>query len=80
MHDVLGVTLSQTWTRAPFVYDEALGQFHATGAVLNVPAMLVTVVVTVVLVIGIKESARFNAVIVTVKVAVVLMFIALAIR
>jgi basic amino acid/polyamine antiporter, APA family len=37
-------------------------------------------VVTVILVIGIKESARFNTVIVTVKVAVVLMFIAFCAR
>ncbi|HVV48295.1 MAG TPA: amino acid permease [Polyangia bacterium] len=80
VHDVLGITLPETWTRAPFVYDEALSQFHATGAVLNVPAMLVTAVVTVILVIGIKESARFNSVIVTVKVAVVLLFIAFCAR
>jgi basic amino acid/polyamine antiporter, APA family len=80
VHDVLGITLPQIWTRAPFEYDEALRQFHATGAVLNVPAMLVTAVVTVVLVVGIKESARLNAVIVTVKLAVVLMFIAFCAR
>jgi basic amino acid/polyamine antiporter, APA family len=80
VHDVLGITLSDTWTRAPFVYDEALRQFHATGAVLNVPAMLVTAAVTIVLVIGIKESARLNSVIVTVKVVVVLMFIAFCAR
>jgi basic amino acid/polyamine antiporter, APA family len=80
VHDVMGITLSPTWTRAPFVYDEVLGQFHSTGAVLNIPAMLITVVVTVILVIGIKESARFNTVIVTVKVAVVLMFIAFCAR
>ncbi len=61
VHDVLGITLSPTWTRAPFVYDEVLGQFHSTGAVLNIPAMLITAVVTTILVIGIKESARFNA-------------------
>jgi basic amino acid/polyamine antiporter, APA family len=76
VHDVLGITLPRTWTSAPFVYDEVLGQFHATGAVLNIPAMLITLVVTVILVRGIKESARFNAVIVIVKLAVVLMFIA----
>ncbi|HLK88585.1 MAG TPA: amino acid permease [Polyangia bacterium] len=80
VHDVLGITLPATWTQAPFVYDEAMSQFHATGAVLNIPAMLVTAIVTVILVIGIKESARFNAVIVTVKVAVVLMFIAFCAR
>jgi APA family basic amino acid/polyamine antiporter len=75
VRDVLGITLPATWTSAPFVYDEALGQFHATGAVLNIPAMLITLVITVILVRGIKESARFNAVIVVVKLAVVLMFI-----
>jgi APA family basic amino acid/polyamine antiporter len=80
VHDVLGITLSDTWTRAPFVYDEALSQFHATGAILNVPAMLVTAVVTAILVVGIKESARFNAVIVIVKIAVVLLFIAFCAR
>ena len=47
VHDVLGITLSPTWTRAPFVYDEVLRQFpHATGAILNIPAMLITAVVT----------------------------------
>ncbi len=80
VHDVLGITLPKTWTSAPFVYDEVARQFHATGAVLNIPAMLITALVTVVLVIGIKESARFNSVIVTVKVAVVLMFIAFCAR
>ncbi len=80
VHDVFGITLPAAWTRAPFDYDEALRQFHATGAMLNVPAMLITVLVTAILVIGIKESARFNAVIVTVKVAVVLMFIAFCAR
>jgi APA family basic amino acid/polyamine antiporter len=78
--DVLGVTLPKTWTSAPFVFDEVAGQFHATGAVLNVPAMLITALVTIVLVIGIKESARFNSVIVAVKVAVVLLFIAFCAR
>jgi len=80
VHDVLGVTLAKTWTSAPFVYDEAARQFHATGAVLNIPAMLITAIVTVILVIGIKESARFNSVIVTVKIVVVLMFIAFCAR
>jgi basic amino acid/polyamine antiporter, APA family len=80
MHDVVGITLPDTWTRAPFVYDEVTSQFHATGAVLNVPAMLVTAAVTVILVIGIKESARFNAVIVAVKLVVVLMFIGFCAR
>jgi APA family basic amino acid/polyamine antiporter len=54
------------------------GRFVLTGDVMNLPAVLIVLAVTVVLVIGIKESARFNAVIVVVKVAVVLAFIAFA--
>lgn len=50
---------------------------HVT-AVFNLPAVLVIAIVTTLLVIGIKESARVNDTIVVVKVAVVLMFIAFA--
>jgi len=47
-------------------------------AIFNFPAVLVIAIVTTLLVIGIKESARVNDAIVVVKVAVVLMFIAFA--
>jgi APA family basic amino acid/polyamine antiporter len=46
----------------------------------NLPAFLIALVITAILIIGIKESARFNATIVTIKVAVVLFVIALGIR
>ena len=42
----------------------------------NLPAFLIALVITGILVIGIKESARFNATIVVIKVAVVLFVIA----
>jgi len=48
----------------------------STGAVLNVPAMLIVGVITILLVIGIKESANFNNAIVALKLAVILTFIA----
>ncbi|MGD0836590.1 MAG: amino acid permease [Polyangia bacterium] len=76
--NVTGHELSPRWTQAPFVWSEASGPLHATGAVVNLPAMLIVIAVTVILVVGIKESARFNSVIVVVKLAVVLMFIAAA--
>jgi basic amino acid/polyamine antiporter, APA family len=44
-------------------------------ALFNLPAVLIIAIVTTLLVIGIKESANFNNVIVFVKVAVVLLFI-----
>jgi basic amino acid/polyamine antiporter, APA family len=43
----------------------------------NLPALLIALVITAILTMGIKESARFNAVIVTIKVAVVLFVIGL---
>jgi APA family basic amino acid/polyamine antiporter len=47
---------------------------------LNVPAFVIACIITTVLVIGIKESARFNATIVAVKVSVVLFVIILGMR
>jgi len=49
-------------------------------AVINLPAILIIALVTTLLVIGIKESANFNNVIVVIKVTVVLVFIALAVK
>jgi APA family basic amino acid/polyamine antiporter len=51
----------------------------STGAVINVPAMVIVAVITVLLVLGIKESAAFNNVIVAIKVVVILTFIAVGV-
>ena len=44
---------------------------------VNLPAFLIALVITAILAIGIKESARFNSTIVVIKVAVVLFVIGL---
>lgn len=46
-----------------------------TTALFNLPAVLIIAVVTMLLVIGIRESASFNNIIVFIKLAVVLLFI-----
>lgn len=46
----------------------------------NLPAFLIALVITAILVVGIRESARFNATIVVIKVAVVLFVIGLGMR
>jgi len=51
----------------------------STGATLNVPAMLIVGLVSILLVIGIKESATFNNIIVAIKLAVILTFIAVGV-
>jgi len=48
---------------------------HEIG--INVPAFIIAMIITTVLAIGIKESARFNATIVVIKVSVVLFVIGL---
>jgi basic amino acid/polyamine antiporter, APA family len=45
------------------------------GAVINLPAMFIVLLISALLVIGVRESARFNAVMVTVKLGAVLFFI-----
>ena len=61
---------------------DLLGAPHLFGAEIgfNLPAFLIALVITTILVIGIKESARFNTGIVAVKVSVVLFVIALGSR
>ena len=51
----------------------------AAGAVINLPAVLIVVGIMVLLVVGVRESARFNAVMVAIKLAAVLFFIAVGV-
>jgi APA family basic amino acid/polyamine antiporter len=48
----------------------------ADGAVINLPAAIIVLFITGLLVVGVRESARFNAVMVAIKLAAVLFFIA----
>jgi amino acid transporter len=50
--------------------------FSTPGALFNLPALLITLAVTAILVIGIRESATTNAILVAVKVGVVLFVLA----
>src|SRR5712664_4264865 len=63
------VQSAHTLLSAPTVFGVEIG--------FNLPAFVIALVITAILVIGIKESARFNATIVTIKVAVVLFVILL---
>ncbi len=58
---------------------DLMGAPHLFGMEIgfNLPAFIIALVITAILVVGIKESARFNAGIVVVKVSVVLFVIAL---
>jgi basic amino acid/polyamine antiporter, APA family len=74
-----GVTLPHAITNAPFDFDPSTGRFIATGTVIDLPALLITALLTAVLVIGIRMSATFNASMVVVKLAVVFLIIAVGV-
>jgi len=61
---------------APFDFDPTQGGFLATGSWFDLPALLIVAILTIVLVIGIRESSRFNNLMVAIKVAVVILVIA----
>ena len=56
-------------------YDPELGRLVATGSFINLPAVAIVALVTVVLVVGIRESASVNILLVGIKVAAVLFVI-----
>ena len=75
LHD-LGIDFPAAWANpAGASVTDAAGNVIATG-VFNVPAAVIALLVTSLLVIGIRESASANATVVLIKVAVVLLFIA----
>jgi APA family basic amino acid/polyamine antiporter len=72
----LGMNVGTAYTTAPLRWIEETKSFQRVpGGMINVPAMLLVLLMTALLVIGIKESARFNNVIVFVKVAIVFLVI-----
>jgi basic amino acid/polyamine antiporter, APA family len=71
----LGIAVPDAYAGSPLEYDAASGAWHLTGAVINVPAALVVAAISALLIIGVRESARFNSVIVVIKVAIVVIFI-----
>src|SRR5215470_13747915 len=73
--DPLHIKIPAQLANAPF---DSVGEtLHIvrTGAIINVPAMLIVAVLTGICYIGIKQSASFNSWIVAVKVTVIVLFI-----
>jgi APA family basic amino acid/polyamine antiporter len=82
----LGINIPPQYTSAPYTHTAPPGVkfdvwrlftegWSSTGAVLNVPAMVIVAFVTILLIIGISESATFNNIIVVIKLTVVALFI-----
>jgi basic amino acid/polyamine antiporter, APA family len=68
---ILGIKLPHRLTTAPFDYDPTVGHLVSTGTWFDLPAIMVALLVTIILVKGIRESATFNATMVIIKVTIV---------
>jgi len=75
--NLFGVTLPERWTNTPIDIQQATNMWFTTGDYCNLPAALIVLFITAVLIVGIRESAGFNAGMVILKVLVVLLVIAL---
>jgi APA family basic amino acid/polyamine antiporter len=71
----LGLSFPAAFSAAPGTVVQVVGRDPVT-AVLNVPAIVVTVLVTALLIVGIREAASVNGAIVMTKIAVLLIVIA----
>lgn len=69
-----GLSLPPALSQAPLALEQ--GHLVLTGAVVNLPAVGIVLVLTAILVVGIRESASFNNSMVLVKCGVLVVFVA----
>jgi basic amino acid/polyamine antiporter, APA family len=72
--EIIGIHLPAALTAAPFASPDGLS-IELTGALLNVPAMAVVLLVTWICYIGISQSSMLNTLVVVLKVAIILAII-----
>jgi len=72
----LGMHLPDALTNAPLTKGSGHFEIVRTGALLNLPAVLIVAAITALCYVGIHQTARFNAIVVAIKVTVILLFIA----
>ncbi|WP_294271460.1 amino acid permease [uncultured Sphingomonas sp.] len=68
LRNLLGIDIPMEWVNGP-----------SSGGYINLPAVIISLLVTWLLVVGTTESARVNAILVAIKVAALTLFIALSV-
>ncbi len=71
----IGLHLPDALTNAPFAKGATHWELVRTGALINLPAVLILCVMSALCYVGIHQSARFNAIVVAIKVTVIVLFI-----
>jgi APA family basic amino acid/polyamine antiporter len=72
---IFNIYIPKIFQKSPFDFNPDTGQFFSTGSYLDLPAVIITCIITVILVKGIRESATFNATMVIIKLCIVLIVI-----
>lgn len=72
---LLGNSIPYEWSHSPFQSEVINGTLH--NGIMNAPALIILLILTLLLIRGTQQSAWVNAVIVFIKVAIVLVFIAI---
>jgi len=76
LNKLLGGSIPYEWCHSPFEsFTDSLGVHHS--GIMNAPALVILLLLTLLLIKGTQESAFVNAIIVFIKVAIVLLFIAI---
>ncbi|CAG8435516.1 7789_t:CDS:2 [Funneliformis mosseae] len=74
--NAFNVHFSPSWTAAPLLYNETTSAFEKVpGSYFNVPAFAIIIFLTIILIVGIRESANFNTGIVGIKVLILILFV-----
>jgi APA family basic amino acid/polyamine antiporter len=71
----IGLHMPDALTNAPFAKGATHWSLVQTGAIVNLPAVLILCVMTALCYVGIRQSASFNAIVVVIKVTVIVLFI-----
>ncbi|HEY8009224.1 MAG TPA: amino acid permease [Methylocella sp.] len=74
LHD-FGLEVPARFSVAPLAYDPAVGIWSPTGALVNLPAIFIIILISILLVVGIRESAKVNNVIVAIKLVIIVVFV-----
>ena len=76
LNKLLGGSIPYEWCHSPFEsFTDSAGVLHK--GIINAPALVILLLLTLLLIKGTQESALVNAIIVFIKVAIVLLFIAI---
>jgi APA family basic amino acid/polyamine antiporter len=76
LNKLLGGSIPYEWCHSPFEsFTDSAGVYHQ--GIMNAPALIILLALTLLLIKGTQESAFVNAIIVFIKVAIVILFIAI---